>query len=114
MLALWLVVLAMASATQALGAPQHGTPIGASQHGAPWHRDFDEWQMDGRSQDDETLHFLSATLGSHMVLQRAPQTAIVWGFTSPGAITSAAPNNPLSTASDTRSHRHHDHASIEC
>jgi len=41
--------------------------------------------MDGRSQDDETLHFLSATLGSHMVLQRAPQTAIVWGFTSPGA-----------------------------
>ena len=42
-------------------------------------------QMMGRSQDDEKLHFLSATLGSHMVLQRAPQQAVVWGFTAPNA-----------------------------
>ena len=33
----------------------------------------------------EKLSFLSATLGSHMVLQRAPQQAVVWGFTAPGA-----------------------------
>ena len=188
MLVLSLVVLAMASVTQA---------IGASQHGAPWHRDFDKctpkllgknygsaahdlvqsaapqtalqctalccanpkcggilfqpqsgiswnacvkgkpccflktsvagaqpasppnageiWQMDGRSQDDETMHFLSATLGSHMVLQRAPQNAVVWGFTSPGAIPSAAaPNEPPSTATVTRSHGQHDHGSVEC
>ena len=34
---------------------------------------------------DEKLNFLSATLGSHMVLQRAPQQAMVWGHTAPGA-----------------------------
>lgn len=39
----------------------------------------------GRNQDDEKLNFLSATLGSHMVLQRAPQQAVVWGHTAPGA-----------------------------
>lgn len=33
----------------------------------------------------EKLTFLSATLGSHMVLQRAPQQATVWGFTASGA-----------------------------
>ena len=44
------------------------------------------WQMLGRSQDDEHLNFLSATLGSHMVLQQAPQQAILWGHTAPGAI----------------------------
>lgn len=33
----------------------------------------------------ETINFLSATLGDHMVLQRAPQRALVWGHTSPGA-----------------------------
>eukprot|EP00966_Prymnesium_polylepis_P109306 2530265-Prymnesium_polylepis.1 len=43
------------------------------------------WQMLGRSQDDEHLNFLSATLGSHMVLQRAPQQATLWGHTAPGA-----------------------------
>ena len=32
--------------------------------------------------------FLSATLGSNMVLQRAPQQAVVWGFTTPGATVS--------------------------
>lgn len=31
------------------------------------------------------LNFLSATLGDHMVLQRAPQAATVWGYTAPGA-----------------------------
>jgi hypothetical protein len=53
------------------------------------------WQMVGRSQDDERLNFLSATLGSHMVLQRAPAAAIVWGHTAPGATvtTTMAPGN---------------------
>ena len=27
---------------------------------------------------------LSSTLGSNMVLQRAPQQAVVWGFAAPG------------------------------
>lgn len=45
----------------------------------------DLWEIPGRSQDDEKLSFLSATLGSHMVLQRAPQQAVVWGFTAPGS-----------------------------
>jgi hypothetical protein len=53
------------------------------------------FQMMGRSQDDETLHFVSATLGSHMVLQSAPQQAVVWGFTAPGATvtTTMVPSN---------------------
>jgi len=33
----------------------------------------------------EHLNFLSATLGSHMVLQQAPKQAVVWGHTAPGA-----------------------------
>ena len=33
----------------------------------------------------ETRNFLSATLGDHMVLQRAPQSAVVWGHTAPEA-----------------------------
>lgn len=33
----------------------------------------------------ETLNFLSRTLGDHMVLQRAPKQAIVWGHTSASA-----------------------------
>lgn len=45
----------------------------------------DLWEIPGRSQDDEKLSFLSATLGSHMVLQTAPQQAVVWGFTAPGS-----------------------------
>eukprot|EP01051_Picozoa_sp_SAG22_P001641 SAG22_NODE_67_length_22882_cov_25.671553_3_plen_267_part_00 len=45
----------------------------------------DMYIIPGRSQDDEKLNFLSATLGSHMVLQRAPQQAVVWGHTEPGA-----------------------------
>ena len=43
------------------------------------------WTIPGRSQDDEKLTFLSATLGSHMVLQRAPSRSVVWGFTGPNA-----------------------------
>lgn len=35
---------------------------------------------------DETLNFLSAVFGDHMVLQRAPQRAVVWGRSAhPGA-----------------------------
>ena len=33
----------------------------------------------------EVREFVSRTLGSHMVLQSAPQQAVVFGFTSPGA-----------------------------
>ena len=33
----------------------------------------------------EKRNFLSATLGDHMVLQRAPQSAVVWGHTAAGA-----------------------------
>lgn len=43
------------------------------------------WIIPGRSQDDETLHFLAAPLGSHMVLQRDSAKVVVWGFTTPGA-----------------------------
>jgi hypothetical protein len=52
----------------------------------------------GRSQDDEKLTFLSNTLGSNMVLQRAPAQAMVWGFTAPGAkvTTTMSPSNDAS------------------
>ena len=43
------------------------------------------YEMTDRPQDDEKLHFLSATLGSHMVLQQAPHSATIWGFTQAGA-----------------------------
>ena len=33
-----------------------------------------------------TRAFLSRTLGDHMVLQAAPQKAVVWGATTPGAV----------------------------
>ena len=56
---------------------------------APWPTPFPNgsyvYEMTGRPQDDEKLHFLSATLGSHMVLQQAPTAAMIWGFTHPGA-----------------------------
>lgn len=44
------------------------------------------WIVPSRNQDDEKLTFLSLTLGSHMVLQRAPQQAVVWGYTAPCAV----------------------------
>jgi len=40
---------------------------------------------DVKSSTTEVLNFLSATLGDHMVLQRAPQQAVVWGHTTAGA-----------------------------
>jgi sialate O-acetylesterase len=50
---------------------------------------------------DETLHFLSSTLGDHMVLQRAPQQAVVWGFTTAGAtITTTFNGQSLSSTAD--------------
>ena len=49
----------------------------------------------------EKLSFLSATLGSHMVLQRAPQQAVVWGFTAPGAkVTTTMSSGSSSTLPD--------------
>lgn len=33
-----------------------------------------------------TAAFVSRTLGDHMVLQAAPQSAVVWGATAPGAV----------------------------
>ena len=41
-----------------------------------------------RSREPETPRrsFLSSTLGSNMVLQRAPQQAMVWGFAAPGTV----------------------------
>ena len=52
------------------------------------------WEISGRNQDNEKLTFLSTTLGDHMVLQRAPQQAVLWGFTTPGAVvtTTMAPS----------------------
>ena len=41
------------------------------------------WKMDGRSQDPETLGFLAAALGSHMVLQRAPHQAVRYARAGP-------------------------------
>lgn len=43
------------------------------------------YEIPNRSQDDETLSFVANVLGSHMVLQRAPHQAVVWGFSTPGA-----------------------------
>ena len=37
------------------------------------------------SSEATTSFSISATLGDHMVLQRAPASAVVWGFASPGA-----------------------------
>ena len=53
------------------------------------------YEMVGRPQDNEKLQFLSATLGSHMVLQQAPHSATIWGFTAPGArvTTTMAPSD---------------------
>ena len=55
------------------------------------------YQMLGRSQDDEKLHFLSATLGSNMVLQRSPQQAMLWGHTAPAATVTIrmSPTDPI-------------------
>merc|ERR1719408_196331 len=56
---------------------------------------------------DVRKSFLSSTLGSNMVLQRAPQKAVVWGFTQPGATvdtsfakTTSPKPTPLSTTAD--------------
>jgi len=46
---------------------------------------FPSYKIDDSSSVTETINFLSATLGDHMVLQRAPQQAIVWGNTTAGA-----------------------------
>ena len=44
------------------------------------------WQTYLRDYSPKTyMGLLSATLGNHMVLQRAPQQAVVWGFTAPNA-----------------------------
>lgn len=55
---------------------------------------------------DETLNFLSATLGDHMVLQQAPQSAVIWGFTAPATkvtttMSSSNATMTLSTVSET-------------
>jgi len=45
-----------------------------------------QWQTYLRDYSPRTyMGLLSSTLGSHMVLQRAPQQAVVWGFTAPNA-----------------------------
>ena len=57
---------------------------GASPPGAGPGRDLplpDDWSIAGV----EKLHFLSAALGDHAVLQRAPQQAVVGGGTAPNA-----------------------------
>lgn len=46
----------------------------------------------------EDLNFLSSTLGDHMVLQRAPQQAVVYGHTSPGAVVSTSFHGQILTA----------------
>merc|ERR1711908_252883 len=46
--------------------------------------------------------FLSNTLGSNMVLQRAPQQAVVWGFAAPGTVVKTTMDQAihLTTAAD--------------
>ena len=34
----------------------------------------------------EAFYSLSNTLGSDMVLQRAPSSAVIWGFGTPGVV----------------------------
>lgn len=45
----------------------------------------DGWTSRAKPPPPTTKHFVSATLGSHMVLQRAPQRALLWGHTAAGA-----------------------------
>jgi hypothetical protein len=53
-----------------------------------------KWQAYLRDYTPETyLGLVSATLGSHMVLQRAPKQAIVWGFTAPGSTVTTTMNS---------------------
>ena len=39
-------------------------------------------------------HEQSRTLGDHMVLQAAPQSAVVWGATTPGAVVTVSRSQP--------------------
>ena len=43
------------------------------------------WVSRARPPPPERRGFVSYTLGDHMVLQRAPQQAVIWGHTKPGA-----------------------------
>ena len=51
---------------------------------------------------DPTKSFLSATLGSNMVLQQMPKQAVVWGFGSAGVAVTATfkGEQPVPTPSD--------------
>jgi hypothetical protein len=49
---------------------------------------------------DEKRNFLSATLGDHMVLQRAPQQAYVWGYTAGATVTTAFNNQTFTAKTD--------------
>ena len=80
-----------------------GGVTGKSKMPKPVKGGADLWVIPGRSQDDEKLSFLSATLGDHMVLQREPQQAIVWGFTAPGATVTTTMAPSLCATDDGRS-----------
>ena len=45
----------------------------------------DGWQSKAKPPPPVWLGFVSAIFGDHMVLQRAPQQAVIWGHTTPGA-----------------------------
>lgn len=57
--------------------------------------------VDSNSPIKEVVNFLSGTLGDHMVLQRAPQQAIVWGHTTASAtVTTVFNGKTLTTKAD--------------
>ncbi len=48
------------------------------------------WTSRAKPPPPTTRRFVSAVFGSHMVLQRAPQRALVWGHSTPGATVSVS------------------------
>jgi sialate O-acetylesterase len=59
----------------------------------------DAYQYLGGESSVSALNFsISATLGDHMVLQRAPASAVVWGFAAPGTEVVATFNGKKFTA----------------
>ena len=62
------------------------------------HNTTDGWVARRRPTPPPRTGFLSYTLGDHMVLQRAPQQAVVWGVTAAGATVTTTFNGKSLTA----------------
>jgi len=75
----------------------------AARGGAEWQDQDAAGQLDFLMSDvEDDRPFLSSTLGNNMVLQRAPQRAVVWGFAAPGTVvnTTLDDSAPMTTVAD--------------